>query len=894
MIGKQMCQKRKNNFIFTCLITLLLGNFLFAQTKISGKVQDSINRPIAYANILLKSINSTTIYQFTQTDEDGNYEIITNKTGNFALNFTAFSFVERTYPIFIENKNNIFKNAILFNDATVIEEVDIKVDLPITVKKDTIVFDAKAFLQGNEQVVEDLLKKIPGLNVSSDGIIKVGDQEVEKVMIDGDDFFEKGYKILTKNMPVQPVDKVELYEHYSNNKHLKGIEESEKIALNLKLKEDVKRQWFGNSQLGYGLFSENRYEVKSNLMSFGKKNKYYFLSNLNNIGEDAIGDIEHLIRPSSHNEPSSLGDDEKAITMLNLNIDKPNLKPKRTNFNNAEMVSLNSIFTFSPKIKLKTLGFFNSDENNFYKNSFQSFLVGNTNFVNTEDFKGRRTKILGFGKIDLTYDISKTKTIEYTTKFNSSEDGNKSDLIFNGNLLNENLTSINQLFDQKIVYTNKVKENKVLLFSGRYINEKTPQNYKVNQFLYQNLFSVNANNVFQSSENKMQFLGFESHFMNRKKNGDLFEIQFGNQYKKDNLISNFELKNGETVIETPINYQNDTNYTTNNLYINSYYLFKFNKISVISKAEFHQLFNKLNENEFQKPFFINPKIGLNWEINKTNKLSTSYAINKTNATVLDVYDGYIQTNSRSFSKGTGSFNQLDASSIFFNYTHGNWSDKFFLNSFFMYTKNNDFFSANTTIAQNYSLSERIIIKDREFLNFSTSIDNYFSTISNNLKLTFGASKANYKNIVNSSNLREVKNSTFNYGFEFRSVFDGFFNYNFGSKWDFNEIKTIVVNSYTNNISFVDLSFVFNDKLNFEIETERYFFENFDKKNNTYYFLDLEARYTVKGNKLTFSLSGNNLFNTQTFKNYSISDVNMSKTEYKLQPRYLLLKMELRF
>ena len=94
-----------------------------------------------------------------------------------------------------------------------------------------------------------------------------------------------------------------------------------------------------------------------------KKNKYYFLSNLNNIGEDAIGDIEHLIRPSSHNEPSSLGDDEKAITMLNLNIDKPNLKPKRTNFNNAEMVSLNSIFTFSSKIKLKTLGFFNSDEN---------------------------------------------------------------------------------------------------------------------------------------------------------------------------------------------------------------------------------------------------------------------------------------------------------------------------------------------------------------------------------------------------------------------------------------------------------------------------------------------------------------------------------------------------
>ena len=148
---------------------------------------------------------------------------------------------------------------------------------PITIKKDTIVFDAKSFLQGNELVVEDLLKKIPGLNVLTDGTIKIGNQEVEKVMIDGDDFFEKGYKIVTKNMPVNPIDKVEVYQNYSNNKHLKGIENSEKVALNLTLKEDAKRIWFGNIFGGYGLVSENRYEFRANLMNFGKKSKHYFL-----------------------------------------------------------------------------------------------------------------------------------------------------------------------------------------------------------------------------------------------------------------------------------------------------------------------------------------------------------------------------------------------------------------------------------------------------------------------------------------------------------------------------------------------------------------------------------------------------------------------------------------
>ena len=134
----------------------------------------------------------------------------------------------------------------------------------------------------------------------------------------------------------------------------------------------------------------------------------------------------------------------------------------------------------------------------------------------------------------------------------------------------------------------------------------------------------------------------------------------------------------------------------------------------------------------------------------------------------------------------------------------------------------------------------------------------------------------------------------NYGLELRSGYRGIFNYHIGSKWNYNEVITTITNSYTDNMNFLDLSFVMNDKFNFQIQTERYFFGNLDKQNNEYYFMDLEARYTIKENKLTFSLSGNNLFNTATYKNYSINDISVSKTEYRLQPRYVLLKMEFRF
>ena len=166
---------------------------------------------------------------------------------------------------------------------------------------------------------------------------------------------------------------------------------------------------------------------------------------------------------------------------------------------------------------MKTLGFFNSDENDFFKNSFQSFTVGNVNFKNAEDIVGRKAKITGFGKIDLTHDISKTKTLEYTGKFNRTDEKNRSDLNFNGCNKNEKLQSNNQLFDQKLVLTSKLKKNKVVLISGRYINEKTPQSYAVNQFIYQDLFNQNTNNIAQTSENKMQFAGFEAHLFRLQK-----------------------------------------------------------------------------------------------------------------------------------------------------------------------------------------------------------------------------------------------------------------------------------------------------------------------------------------------------------------------------------------
>lgn len=879
------------------LIILLFSKSIHGQWKIKGYLKDSTGNRIGFGNVILKVKDKDKIINYTVSEDNGFFLLKIEKNGVYDLFFNCLGFKSKKISILLNNEQYILsKDIILEENIFELKEVVIKANIPIMIKQDTIIFKTNHFVNGTEQTVEQLLKKIPGLEIDSEGTIKVGNQEIENLMVDGDDLFERGYKILSKNMPAYPIEEVEILKNYSNNRLLKGVEESDKVALNLKLDEKSKRIWFGNIESSIG--NDSFYQLKGNLMNFGKKNKYYFLANLNSIGYDATGDIENLIRPSRINEPASIGDNQSVNSLLNLSLNTLNFKKERTNFNNAELVSLNAIFNPTKKLKLKKLVFFNWDETDFFRNSTDIVAINGANFKNTEDYQLQNNKRIAFGKLDVTYNISKTKMLEATTKYNNGNFKDTSNLLFNGNSTVENLQHQNTLFDQKINYTNKFKDKKVFLLTGRFIDEKTPQNYAINQFFYQDLFPAftNANNVKQQSTNQMQFAGVNAHLLDRKANGHLLELQLGNEYRKDILSSTFSLLENNSVLEQPNGYQNETNYQVNDLYLKSKYRLKLKDFGIVGKLDVHQLFNRIENNTTrsnQNPFFINPSLGFDWKINDKNKIITSYSYNTTNAKILDVYSDFVLTGFRSFSQGTGNFNQLNASSVVFNYQLGNWSDRFFANTFILYNKNHDFFSTNTTIEQNFTLAEKILIKDREFISVNSKVDYYFKFISSNLKVDLGYTKNEFKNIVNNSNLRQVTSNNYNYGLELRSGFKGIFNYHIGTKWITTEIETTINNSFTDNVSFLDLSFIFNKNLDFQIQSERYYFGNL-QTDNTYYFLDFDARYKLIENKMTLGLTGKNLFNTERFRNFSVNDIGTSTTEYRLLPRFVLLKLEYRF
>ncbi|MDO4229388.1 MAG: TonB-dependent receptor, partial [Capnocytophaga sp.] len=695
------------------------------------------------------------------------------------------------------------------------------------------------------------------------------------------------------------IEEIEILNRYSDNRLLKDIEESNKVALNLKLNEKSKRVWFGNVDAAYGLVSENRYHLKTNLMNFGKENKYYFLSNLNNTGDDSFASSQNMSNPMRFDPSVKLGNDQSVTKLITLMPPNLGFKQIRSRINNTELISLNGIFNPTEKIKIKAQLLFNWDKIRFVQNTTNVVNTSSLHFTNTENYQLDNKEKVIFGKLDTSYDFTKTKMLQTSTLVNCGNFKDNAHLLFNGNSTIENLEHRNNLFDHRMAYTHKLKERNAILITGRYIRESAPQNYTVNQYFFNDLFPnfSGTNNVGQYVSGTMDFVGINAFFISRAVKKHLLEIQIGNEYKKEALQSQLSLFQDNVLIVNPADFQNQTTCHENDLYLKTNYTYHLSKnYTLTGKVDLHQFFNRFNDEEQHRQhiFYINPSVNLDWQINSNNLLNLSYSYNNSNAQITDIYNGFVMTRFNSFTKGIGDFSRLDVSDISLNYTLGSWSDRFFATAFLIYRKNHNFLSTEAFINEQFSVYKKIRIQDREMFIFNTKIDYYFKSLFTNLKLDLGYHQLDFKNKVNDSELRIGKSNSFTYGFELRSAFRGVFNYNIGSKWDNSQIKIASFsNSYTNNVSFADFSFVFSKKTTFKTQFERYFFGNLPTEKE-YYFLDFELEHKFLDKKLTFALVGKNLLNTQVFRKYFISDIGSSTTEYRLLPRFALLRMIYQF
>src|SRR5688572_15708025 len=256
------------SLVLACFTTVLLAQ---KNGTVKGIAFDTISKqPVAAATITVLDKKDSSLVSFTMTGNDGMFQLKGLSNGDYRLMITHVNYHNSNifFSIADDKKNAELGNIVMNDKAKVLEEVVVTNEAPpVTLINDTIQYNAGSFKTQPNASVEQLLKKLPGVKVEKDGTIKAQGETVQKVLVDGKEFFGNDPKIATKNLPADAIDKVQVYDRQSDQAQLTGFDDgnSEK-TINLKLKKDKKKGMFGKVNAAAG--NKERYEGKFNINSF--------------------------------------------------------------------------------------------------------------------------------------------------------------------------------------------------------------------------------------------------------------------------------------------------------------------------------------------------------------------------------------------------------------------------------------------------------------------------------------------------------------------------------------------------------------------------------------------------------------------------------------------------
>ncbi|MEO6549442.1 MAG: outer membrane beta-barrel family protein [Ferruginibacter sp.] len=280
----------KNALTFTFAFTLIC--FISSAQSITGKVMDTATKKeIGNAVVALLTSGDSILYKFTRTNKDGTFEISDVKTANYILLVTHPYFADLVDDISVAAAGLQFNKLALTSKTKLLQELIVKSGTPMRIKGDTTIFTADSFKVSANANVEELLKKLPGIQVDKDGKIKAMGETVEKVLVDGEEFFGDDPGMAIKNLRADAVKEVQVFDKKSDQSEFTGIDDGKtKKTINLKLKDDRKHGYFGKVDLSGGLQNavEDRYNNNMMVNAFKGKRKLaaYFLNG--NTGQNGL------------------------------------------------------------------------------------------------------------------------------------------------------------------------------------------------------------------------------------------------------------------------------------------------------------------------------------------------------------------------------------------------------------------------------------------------------------------------------------------------------------------------------------------------------------------------------------------------------------------------------
>ncbi|MBO9681921.1 MAG: TonB-dependent receptor, partial [Flavisolibacter sp.] len=251
-----------------------------------GTLQDSLTAtPLADATITLVRSKDSSLISFTVTSNSGYFEIKNIEAGTYDLliSYTGMQNFKKHFSISSTHAIADFGLIKLDRNYKPLDEVVVKDDAPVKIKGDTVEFRAESFKSVKPNAtVEDLLKKVPGMEVSKDGTVKSQGETVQKIYVDGKEFFGNDPKMATRNLSQDMVESIQVYDDMSEQAKFTQMDDGTRTrAINIKLKKDKKQGWFGKGMAGGG--TDERYQSSVTLNRFNGSRQISVVGSANNL-----------------------------------------------------------------------------------------------------------------------------------------------------------------------------------------------------------------------------------------------------------------------------------------------------------------------------------------------------------------------------------------------------------------------------------------------------------------------------------------------------------------------------------------------------------------------------------------------------------------------------------
>ncbi|MFN8337206.1 MAG: outer membrane beta-barrel family protein [Cyclobacteriaceae bacterium] len=305
--------------ILLLLTAVLAAQALYAQKiTVKGKLVDSSGSPLPMATILFLNPKDSTLVNFGATNKDGLFEVKNLNRAEYLFKVTYVSQAPLFVKISPKPDDLIIDLGVQKMEpaSTMLGEVQIRGErAPVTIKKDTIEFNASSFKTQPNAVVEDLLKKMPGMEVDNDGTIRAQGEQVQRVTVDGKEFFGRDPKLATRNLPADAVDKVQVFDKKSDQAAFTGIDDGQREkTINLELKEEKRNGMFGNATAGYGT-PNDRFTGRLSLNRFSKGQQLSIVGTANNVNEQGFSIDDYMTFTGGANAFAGGGAGTRTITI---------------------------------------------------------------------------------------------------------------------------------------------------------------------------------------------------------------------------------------------------------------------------------------------------------------------------------------------------------------------------------------------------------------------------------------------------------------------------------------------------------------------------------------------------------------------------------------------------